>query len=147
MCEPATIAFAAVSIATAAYGYRQQKKATEAMAVAQQQQIDAQAGQKTQERMEEARALRAQARASAAEAGVSGLSVNLMLDDIMGQAGRDAALIEVNRKNGIAASVAETSARNRGATAEFVGTVGNTAAGAYRDYAALKIQSKNPGGG
>jgi len=133
------IILAVVGAATAVYGMEQQKKSTEQMAQVQQDEIDATAQQKTQERMEEARSLRASARAGAAEGGVSGNSVSLLLDDVMGQAGRDAALIESNRKSGISASMAEADARNRSATSEAFRDVANSGVSAYSDYSRHRI--------
>lgn len=123
-----------VGALTAKQMQKQQQKATEAAAAVQQQQINDQAQQKTQERMEEARRLRAQARASAAEAGVAGNSIDVMLDDIYGQAGRDVALIEHNRKNGIDASEVEADSRNRMSRAEMWGSIAQTGSNSYDSF-------------
>ena len=88
------------------YGQDQNNKAIEEAAERQQEQINDQAAERTQQRMEEARALRSAMRASAAEAAVSGNSVELA-NDIMAQAGRDVALIEKNRRNGVVESGSE----------------------------------------
>ncbi len=129
---------AAVAAASAIYGYQQQKKSITQMAKIQQSQIDSQSQQRTMDKMEEARKLRAEARASAAEAGVSGNSVQILMDDIEAQHLRDAALIETNRKNGVDASGAEASARLRSSRAEMYGQLGQaagSAAGAYTSNA------------
>lgn len=128
---------------TAKQMQKQQQKATEAMAAVQQQQINDQAAQKTNERMEEARKLRAQARASAAEAGVAGNSVDALLDDIYGQAGRDVALIETNRKNGIDASAADAAGRIRMSKAEMWSGVASSAVNSYDSYQRYKITDKS----
>lgn len=148
MCELTTLTLVgmAVSAAGAVYMHNEQQKANAEMAEVQQQQINAQAAQKTQDRMAEARALRAQARAAAAEAGVAGNSVDIFLNDIMGQAGRDAALIETNRRNGVEASAAEESARSRSATAEMYGGLANTAASGYGNYVSAKKLTIAEGG-
>lgn len=144
MCEPTTIIMGTMAIigaATAVYGMQQQKKATVQMAKKQQEQIDASAQAKKQERMEQARQLRATARAAAAEAGVAGNSVEHMLGDIMGQAGRDVSLIEVNRRNGVDASSAEANARLRVANAEMVQSLANTGTNTYANYQQYKINT------
>ena len=144
MCEPTTIVMATTAVLSAAMAVRganQQRHAIEAQAQVQQQQINEQAAQKTNERMEEARKLRAQARVSAAEAGVAGNSIDVLLDDIYGQAGRDTALIESNRSNGVDAFNEEARARMRETTAEMVtGLVGAASQGAnaYATYQSTK---------
>ena len=131
-----------VGALTAKQMQKQQQKATEAMAAVQQQQINDQAAQKTNDRMQEARRLRAQARASAAEAGVAGNSVDSLLDDIYGQAGRDVALIETNRKNGIAASEADAAGRIRMSKAEMWSGIVSSAANSYDSYQRYRITDK-----
>lgn len=132
-------ASAILAAGAAVHGYQQQKKAVAEMAKVQQDQINDQAQQRTLDRMEEARALRAQARAAAAEAAVSGNSIDLLLDDITGQAGRDVSIIERNRRNGVLASDAEASARLRGAHAEMVGGVLGSATNFGINYSRYKI--------
>lgn len=134
MCEPVTIATLAIGAATAVYSHNQQVKAIEQATAAQQEQINAQAAQKTHERMQEARALRASARAAAAEAGVAGNSVDIFLNDIMGQAGQDVSLIETNRRAGVEASAAESRARSRAAQTQMYGQLAQTGLGAYSGY-------------
>lgn len=152
MCEPTTIVMATTAVLSAAMAVRganQQRHAIEAQAKAQQQQVNDQAAQKTNERMEEARKLRAQARASAAEAGVAGNSIDVLLDDVYGQAGRDVALIETNRRIGVTASSEEARARMRGTNAELVtGLVGAASQGAnaYVTYQDTKT-GRTPGTG
>lgn len=129
---------AVLGAATAVYGVKKQNEGTQAMLDQQQSQIDASAVQKKQQRMEEARALRATARASAAEAAIGGNSFAMIETDIMGQAGRDLALIETNRRNGSLASASEANARTRVANAEAFAAIGgslaNGATSAYRNY-------------
>lgn len=142
MCDGGVISIplitAIVGAGVAVHGAREQKKATQAMLNQQQSEIDAAAVVKKQQRMEEARALRATARASAAEAAIGGNSLAMLEEDIMGQAGRDLALIETNRRNGTLASAAEASARIRVANAEALGTAGSGfvsgAGSAYNNY-------------
>lgn len=129
MCEPTTIATVAVMVATSVYAAQEQKKATKAQLKVQQSEIDAAAATQKNERMEEARALRASARAAAAEAAIGGNSVDAISTDIMGQAGRDVALIETNRRNGTLASSAEANARIRVANAEMISSSGSAIAG------------------
>ncbi len=144
MCNPVAvqIGIAAVGAMTTMYQTNQNNKATEEMAQRQQDQINDQAAERTNARMEEARALRAQMRTAAAESAVSGNSVSILADDIMGQAGRDIALIEKNRRNGVAASGDEARARIRANNAEALGGVaqaGMTAYGNIADYKRLSI--------
>lgn len=115
MCNPVAVqvGIAAVSAMATMYGQDQNNKAIEEAAERQQEQINDQAAERTQQRMEEARALRSAMRASAAEAAVSGNSVELLANDIMAQAGRDVALIEKNRSNGVVESGSEARARIR----------------------------------
>lgn len=147
MCEPTTIVLATTAVLSAAMAVRganQQRHAVEAIAKQQQEQVNDQAQAKTQERMEEARQLRAQARASAAEAGVAGNSIDVLLDDVYGQAGRDVALIENNRRNGVAASSANAGARLREVNGQLAsGLVGaaEQGANAYAVYRSTKPPS------
>lgn len=107
MCEPTTIVLlttAVVSAAMAARSANQQKKAVEAQAQAQQDQINQQASAQTEDRLNAARQARAAARAAAAEAGASGNSVAAQLNDFMQQSAMDVARIEKNRLNGTAES-------------------------------------------
>lgn len=140
MCNPAVIpiALAIASAATAVYTTNEQNKATSAQAERQQDQINASAQEKTRQRMEEARALRASARASAAESAVAGNSLAMIETDIQAQAGQDVALIERNRRNGVEASTAEANARLRLSNAEMWSQIGSSAAsgvsGAYDRY-------------
>ena len=85
MCNPVAVqvGIAAVSAMATMYGQDQNNKAIEEAAERQQEQINDQAAERTQQRMEEARALRSAMRASAAEAAVSGNSVELLANDIM----------------------------------------------------------------
>ncbi|WP_445392379.1 virion core protein, T7 gp14 family [Stenotrophomonas pavanii] len=124
------------------YQTKQNNEATEEMAQRQQDQINDAAAEKTNARMEEARAMRASFRASAAESAVSGNSVSILANDIMGQAGRDVALIDKNRRNGIVASGEESRARIRSNNAEALGGIaqaGMTAYGNVADYKRLSI--------
>lgn len=140
MCNPVAVqvGFAALSAVTAVYGQRQQNKAIEEAAARQQEQINDQAAERTQARMEEARALRSAMRASAAEAAVSGNSVELLANDIMAQAGRDVALIEKNRRNGVVESAAEARARIRSGNAEALGSVMQAGITAYNNVQTYK---------
>jgi len=147
MCEPTTIVLATTAVLSAAMAVRganQQRHAVEAMAKQQQEQVNDQAQAKTLERMEEARKLRAQARASAAEAGVSGNSIDVLLDDVYRQAGRDVALIENNRRNGVAASSANAGARLREVNGQLVSGLAGAAeqgANAYAVYRSTRSPS------
>ncbi len=129
MCNPAAIpiALAIASAATAVYTTNEQNKATTAQAERQQEQINASAQEKTRQRMEEARALRASARAAAAESAVAGNSLAMIETDIQAQAGRDVALIERNRRDGVDASLAEANARLRLSNAEMWSSIGASA--------------------
>ena len=141
MCNPVAVqvGIAAVSAMATMYGQDQNNKAIEEAAERQQEQINDQAAERTQQRMEEARALRSAMRASAAEAAVSGNSVELLANDIMAQAGRDVALIEKNRRNGVVESGSEARARIRTGNAEALGGVTATAAGSCAAVSAEKI--------
>jgi len=129
-----------IGAATAVYSSEQQKKATEQQLKVQQSEIDASAAQKRNDRMEEARALRAAARAAAAESAIGGNSVEAISQDVMGQAGRDVALLETNRRNGTLASSAEAMARIRVANADMVNSIGSSVAnGANSMYSNYQI--------
>lgn len=147
MCEPTTLiaAGAIASAAVSVYGYQQQKKAIKQMAEQQQEQINDQATKRINDRMAEARALRSQARAAAAEAAVSGNSIDALFNDITAQAGQDVATMERNRKNGIAASEAEAGARMRGATAEALGGVVSAGYGWAVNTSQYKINTDETG--
>jgi len=144
MCNPVAvqIGIAAVGAMTTMYQTNQNNKATEELAQRQQDQVNDAAAEKTQARMEEARAMRASFRAAAAESAVSGNSVSIIANDIMGQAGRDIALIDKNRRNGIIASGEESRARVRSNNAEALGGVAQAGMSAYgniADYKRLSI--------
>jgi len=115
-------------------GQRQQAKAVAGASALQQQQINEQTAERTDARIREARELRASLRAQAAESGISGNSVTLMGDDMMGQAGRDVALLEKNRKHAVAASASEARARIRASRAEMLGGLIQTGNSAYSHY-------------
>ncbi len=134
---------AVIAIVGAVYTKTEQNKATREMLDVQQKEIDASAATQKQQRMEEARALRATARAAAAESAVSGNSVDAIAVDIMGQAGRDVSLIETNRRNGTLASGAEAAARMRVANADMINSIGSTAVSSYNNYT---IKKNGPGG-
>jgi hypothetical protein len=137
-----------IMVAGAVYANSEQKKATKEQLKVQQAEIDSAAQQKKQERMEEARALRASARAAAAESAIGGNSVDAIQVDIMGQAGRDVALIETNRRNGTLASSAEAAARIRMANAEMVSSVSSSVAGGVNStYTNYNIKKTGRGGG
>lgn len=144
MCEPTTIALAAgavLSAGAAVYQGRQAAKDIEQQMAQQQKQVDAQAQQQTNSRIEEARRLRATARAAAAEAAVSGNSLFAIESDIEAQAGRDVALIETNRKNGIESTELDANARLRANRAEAIGGVlsaGVSAGSAYAQNYTIK---------
>lgn len=133
---------AVIGAATAVYGVKQQNKATQVMLDQQQSEIDASAVQQKHQRMEEMRSLRATARASAAEAAIGGNTISMIETDIQGQAGRDIALIETNRRNGSLASASEANARTRVANAEAFASVGGSVVGgassAYNNYTIRK---------
>jgi len=100
---------------------RQQAKAVAGAAAAQQEQVNAQAAERSDERIREARELRASLRASSAESAVGGQSIVLLGDDMMGQGGRDIALIDKNRRTANEAIKAEAKARIRASRAELLG--------------------------
>jgi len=115
-------------------GHNQQSKATASAARLQQEQVNAQAAERSDERIREARELRASLRASSAESGVAGNSIVLLGDDMMAQGGRDLALIDKNRRTANEAIKAEAKARIRASRAEAVrGIFGSTsnAVGGY----------------
>jgi len=117
-----------------ASGQRQQAKAAAASAGAQQSQVNAQAAERTDARIREARELRAALRASGTEAGVGGTSIVLLGDDMMGQAGRDATLIEKNRRTANQAIVSEARGRIRAGRAELLGGLLRTGLSGYSNY-------------
>jgi len=117
VCEPVTI-IAGIGLLIGAYSASQQIKATKEAAKIQQEQIDDQASAATFDVMQESRLLRSQARASAAESGLGGNTIDNMFNDIAFQGGFDASRIESNRQNGIAASMAEANGRIQGAQAQ-----------------------------
>lgn len=147
MCEPTTIVMATTAILSAAVAVRganQQRHAIEAQAKVQQEQINDQAQQQSQERVEEARRLRAQARAVAAEAGVAGNSVDVLLDDIYGQAGSDVALIETNRRNGVTASSESARARLRETDAQLASSLVGAASQTGSAYSIYSSTRRKP---
>jgi len=127
-----------VGAMTTMYQTNQNNKAIEETAQRQQDQINDAAAERTQARMEEARAMRSSLRAAAAESAVSGNSVSVIANDIMGQAGRDVALIDKNRRNGIVASGEESRARIRSNNAEALGSVAQQGMSAYSNVADYK---------
>lgn len=138
---------AVIAIVGAVYTKTEQNKATREMLDVQQKEIDASAATQKQQRMEEARALRATARAAAAESAISGNSVDAISADIMGQAGRDVSLVETNRRNGTLASSAEASARMRVANADMINTIGSSVAGGISSgYGNYTIKKNGAGG-
>jgi len=115
-------------------GHNQQAKATASAARTQQEQVNAQAAERSDERIREARELRASLRASSAEAGVAGNSIVLLGDDMMGQGGRDLALIDKNRRTANEAIKAEAKARIRASRAELLGGLLGQGGKAYSNY-------------
>lgn len=146
MCNPVAVmaAAAVASAGYAVYSANEQGKINNKIAQQQQDEIDQSAQADRERRMNEARALRAQARVASAEAGVSGNSVNALMDDVMFQAGTDAALIEKNRRNGVRASYLENKSRNtelnHQAGAQIISSA-SSAAGSYYNYKKYTISS------
>lgn len=126
---------AAATAAYTAYSANKQGQINNKIAQQQQDEIDQAAQVDREQRMKEARALRAQARVASADAGVAGNSVSALMDDVMFQAGTDAALIEKNRRNGVRASGLENQARNRElrsqAGAQIIGSASSMASTYY----------------
>lgn len=143
MCNPIAVqaGIAAFSTMATMYGQSRQNKAIAEAAARQQEQINDQAAERTQARMEEARALRSAMRASAAEAAVSGNSVELLANDTMAQAGRDVALIEKNRRNDVAESAAKARARIARGNAEALGSIMQIGENAYNNILTYKRYS------
>jgi len=119
---------------------RQQAKAVTGASATQQEQVNAQAAERSDERIREARELRASLRASSAESAVGGQSIVLLGDDMMGQAGRDLALIDKNRRTANQAVRAEAKGRIRASRAELLGGLIQTGSSAYGQYLIGKDQ-------
>lgn len=117
MCEPATIAMIALSVASTGatlYGQKQVEKQQDQANKTQYEndmtayranlanievtrgQLQQDASQKTNENNAASRAAQATARTSAGEAGVAGLSVDALLRDLAGEAGYDNTNVEEN---------------------------------------------------
>lgn len=141
MCEPTTIMMG-VSLALSAAGAVQQVKANNEMAKIQQDQMEDQATEDTFDRMQQMRELRAQARASAAESGTAGLSLDALLSDINFQSGLDATRIGKNMSTAIQASAAENSARNKSAVNQAGAQMASTATSWAGSEAGVKSLSK-----
>lgn len=142
MCDGGTfsvpIAMAIIGAGTAVYQGKQQAKAIQKQMDNEQKQIDSKAQVDTNNRMAEMRALRATARASAAEAAVGGNSLMAIDSDIQAQAGRDVAIVEDNRKRGVETASIDAQARARVNKAETIGGAATSLAGgassAYGNY-------------
>jgi hypothetical protein len=132
------IAMAIVGAGTAVYQGKQQAKALQEQMNQEQEVINKEASVATNEKLSEVRALRASARAAAAESAIGGNSLFGIQQEIEAQGGRDMAQIESNRKQGIHASTADTKARAKVAKAETLSSVTSYAAqgasGAYNNY-------------
>jgi len=115
-------------------GHNKQAEATAAAAKLQQEQVNAQTAERTDARIREARELRASLRAQSADAGIGGNSVVLSGNDMMGQAGRDTALLEKNRKTANKAIVAEAKARIRASRSELLGGLLGSGGSAFNSY-------------
>lgn len=124
MCGPLAIpiAMAIVTVATAAVTANQQKHTAERIGRMQQDQTNQAASAQIDDRLKQAREARAQARVASAEAGVSGISVDAQLNDILMQSNRDVSRIEKNRENGIV----DAQMNQRARTAEINGQLANT---------------------
>lgn len=142
MCDPVSISLAVASIAISAYEANQQKHAAAQTAKVQQQQIDAKAQASTNDRLKQAREARASARAAAADAGVSGNSVNEQLNNIMMQSGRDVSRIEANRQSGVAASSQQLKATTSEINGQLAASAASSASSAYGTH--LQIATRSP---
>lgn len=135
-----------VSAVIGLIGAKKQGDANNKAAKIQQQEIDQQASVAMVDRVAEGRAARASARAAAAESGVSGNSLDSIINDAYMQTGKDVSIIEKNRQNGIASSVAENGARNSAVNAEAGTQVINAGLSAYSNHTKLKISKEAPVG-
>ncbi|WP_266156777.1 virion core protein, T7 gp14 family [Dyella silvatica] len=132
MCAIAVpIIMAVVAAGTAAYQANQNKHAVEAQMREQQKQIDQSASAQTEDRMKAAREARASARAASAESGVSGNSVDAVLNDLLFQSSQDVARIEKNRQNGIAESTQQARSRFGEINGQLASSVASSVASAY----------------
>lgn len=153
MCEPTTIVAlttAVVSAVTAVHQGRQQVKAIEAEQKVEAENIATQASIDTNARLSEARELRATARASAAEAAVSGNSLAAQEMQIEQGVGTDMAMIESGMRRNLDTSARSANARSKLARAEATGSVLSSAAsaglGVYGQYAGKNMTISNKSG-
>lgn len=105
MCEPTTLVIASMALTAASAGYgmytqRQQAKYNEAYARKAQQeqsdQIHSKRSAEANDRIRKARAERSRLRAISAESGLSGVSIDSVLNNVDFQAGTDVARIGMN---------------------------------------------------
>lgn len=110
MCEPATITMGLLAVSSAYTLYstkenaRRQERAFRKAQEVEEDQIRDQASVDANERNRQARAERARLRATSAESGVAGLSIDDILNDVDFQAGMDIANMETNLTNRVNAS-------------------------------------------
>ena len=157
MCEPvstATMIMMAISAAMSAYSLytaresaKDQEKAMRDAQAIEEDQIGDQKSVEANERLRRARAERARLRASSAESGAVGISVDDVLNDVDMQAGMDLALIDANMFNATRASRAGLgSGLNRIAQPDYVGTAMSTGMQIYGAYSSDPHTAK-PGAG
>lgn len=114
MCDPLT----ALTVGASLFGINEQRRAAnrqqralnEAAAV-QQEQINDDANQDINERYRRARSERARLRALSAESGLTGVTIESVLNNVDFQAGTDSQTIEQNRRNRLNASRTENQSR------------------------------------
>jgi hypothetical protein len=140
MCGPAAvpIAMAVVTAATAAVTANQQKHTAERIGRMQQDQTNQAASAQMDDRLKQAREARAQARVASAEAGVSGISVDAQLNDILMQSNRDVSRIEKNRENGVVEAQMSQRARTAEINGQLVATGINAADSSTKLYGEAK---------
>lgn len=152
MCEPVAITTGVMAVLSAGAAIRsanQQQRALSEQMQLQQQQTDQAASAQMDDRMKAAREQRAAARAAAAESGVSGNSVQAVLNDVLMQSGRDVSRIEKNRQNGQLEIIQQTRSHSSEINGQLVTDLAGSASrgaaagilmsSAYSDYIRKRI--------
>ena len=143
MCVVAIpIILAIASAAAAAYSANQQKHAVEDQLKQEQKQVNEAASAQSEDRIRAAREARASARAASAESGVSGNSVDAVLNNIQMQSGRDVSRIEKNRENGIAETSQQAKARFGEINGQLTQSLISSASSAYSGYSSASAGAK-----
>lgn len=155
MCEPVSIVTAAVAIVGAVYSADQQRKNARRQEKLQRRankiqedQIQSENDRKADLTMRQARAERARLRATSAESGLAGISIDEVLTNVDFQAGTDLAYIEQNRSNSLTNSaLSHESAMNSIQQPDWIATGLQIAGAATGGYSDAQARQNSAGGG